>query len=234
MNTGTNLEKRKLPTLIELVQETELTKKQNEFMVLVNQPPPSNWLKEHPMAKVKVNGQNVPAKYLPRERVEYLLTAIFGLWRLEIKTVQTIANSVSVTVRLHVINPITHEWDWQDGVGAAPIQTDAGKGATDWNYVKSSGVQMAAPSAETYAFKDAAEKFGKIFGRDLNVSDMSYDSLLKSNIPGELNPDMQIAIDDCKSTKELNELWDKYPALHKDQKFIQSITTKRKSLINGK
>ena len=50
----------------------------------------------------------------------------------------------------------------------------------DWNAAKSTGVQISVPAAETYAIKDAAEKFGKIFGKDLSRKDsMSYDSLLK-------------------------------------------------------
>ena len=41
----------------------------------------------------------------------------------------------------------------------------------------------AAPAAESYAIKDAAEKLGKIFGKDLNRKDViGYESLLKSGI----------------------------------------------------
>ena len=95
---------------------------------------------------------------------------------------QILANSVCVTVRLFVTNPITGETEWQDGIGAAPIQTDKGAGATDWNSVKTDGVQKAAPAAESYAIKDAAEKFGKIFGRDVSrKTTMDYNSLLKKS-----------------------------------------------------
>ena len=43
--------KPKLPTLAELVGETEATIKTNQLMVLLNQPPPENWLSDHPMIK---------------------------------------------------------------------------------------------------------------------------------------------------------------------------------------
>ena len=67
---------------------------------------------------------------------------------------------------------------WQDGIGAMAIQTDKGKGAMDWNYTKPDGVMKAAPAAESYAFKDAAEKIGKLFGKDMNRADqIAYDSL---------------------------------------------------------
>ncbi len=159
----------KIPTIADLVSESENDYKENALMVILNQPPPEQWLKPHPTAKTKdAQGNSVPARYLPIERVEYLLSRIFGKWWVEVRSVQVIANSVSVTVRLYVTNPLTKEVEWQDGVGASPIQTDSGKGAMDWNFAKSAGVQMALPSAKAYAIKDASECFGKLFGKDAN------------------------------------------------------------------
>lgn len=149
----------KLPTLDELIGENELRAKDNALMVLLNQNPPPAWIKTHPMTK---------GDYLPIERVEYLLSRIFVKWWVQISQVQCLANSVVVTVRLYVVNPITQSEEWQDGVGASPIQTDKGAGAMDWNKAKSDGLMKAAPSAESYAIKDASEKFGKLFGKDLN------------------------------------------------------------------
>lgn len=164
----------KLPTFNELITDTEQSIKENALMVLLNQEPPKSWLISHPMIK----GYN----YLPIEKVEYLLTRIYTKWSVEVKSVQIIANSVCVTIRLYVTNPLTGEIEWQDGIGAAPVQTDKGSGATDWNSVKTDGVQKAAPAAESYAIKDAAEKFGKIFGRDVSrKTTMDYTSLLKKS-----------------------------------------------------
>lgn len=170
-----NNEVRKLPTMQELQSETEMDLKGNAFMVLVNQPPPDSWLATHPM----IQGY----RYLPIERVEYLLTKVFGDWSVEIRDSKVIANSMVVVVRLHVTHPITKKEIWQDGIGAAPIQTDKGAGAMDWNAAKSDGVQKSAPSAETYAIKDAAEKFGKIFGKDVSrKNQMDYTGLLKQPV----------------------------------------------------
>jgi hypothetical protein len=164
----------KLPTMQDLITDTEDSLKQNALTVLLNQNPPTQWLVTHPMIR--------DYKYIPIERVEYLLTRIFGNWNVEIRGTQILANSVVVTVRIHVNNPINGEPMWQDGIGAAPIQTDKGAGATDWNAVKTDGVQKAAPSAESYAIKDAAEKFGKIFGRDVSrKTTMDYNGLLKKS-----------------------------------------------------
>ena len=155
---------RALPAIADLYQDVEAAAKNNELNILLNQEPPASWVKENKFAN--------NTRYIPIEKVEYLLTSIFIQWRVEIKQTQVIANSVAVCVRLHVLNPVTGEWDWQDGVGASPIQTDAGASATDFSKVKASSVQMAYPAAESYAVKDAAEKLGKLFGKDLNRRDV--------------------------------------------------------------
>jgi len=161
-----------LPSLTELIEDTELTVKDNHLTVLLNQPPPEQWLAEHPMIK--------GYKYIPVQRVEWLLTRIYGKYKVTVKQVQVLANSVCVTVTVSVTNPITLEVEEHDGVGACPIQTDKGAGAMDWNAAKSDGVMKALPAAKSYAFKDAAENFGKVFGKDLGRKDaIGYDMLMK-------------------------------------------------------
>ena len=166
------MEKKNLPVLKELYDgDLGLKETQNDINVLLNQPPAPAWIKEHPFAK--------GVRYIPIERIEYLLTRLFLQWRVEVKTIQVIANSVVVTVRLHYQNIQNDEWSWQDGIGAMAIQVNKGKGAMDWNETKSDAVMKAAPAAESYAVKDAAEKIGKLFGKDLNRKDeIGYDSLL--------------------------------------------------------
>jgi hypothetical protein len=141
----------------------------SQLLYLVNQDPKGSWLQQHPVSKTW---------FIPIARVEWLLTQIFIDWKVEVKAVQVVANSVVVTVRLYFYNQIKKEWQWQDGIGASPIQTDKGAGAMDFNAVKSDAVMKAAPAAESYAVKDAAEKIGKIFGRDLNRKEtFGYDNL---------------------------------------------------------
>lgn len=158
------MEKRKLPVLANLYKDVEEAAKNNELNILLNQPPKAEWVKQNKFAG--------NTNYIPIEKVEYLLTSIYQKWRVEIKNLTVIANSVVITIRLHIKDPITGDWDWQDGVGAAPIQTEKGAAATDFTKVNTSAVQMAAPAAESYAVKDAAEKLGKIFGKDINRKDV--------------------------------------------------------------
>lgn len=167
-------ELKKLPTLAELVEDTELSLRDNKLTVLLNQSPPDGWLADHPMIK--------GYKYIPIQRVEWLMTRIYGKFQVEVKDVKILANSVCVTVKVMVTNPITNQLEIQEGVGACPIQTDKGAGAMDWNSAKADGVMKALPAAKSYAFKDACESFGKIFGKDLGRKDaIGYDSLLKES-----------------------------------------------------
>jgi hypothetical protein len=179
----------KLPVLADLYSDTELKIAQNDLNILLNAPPAQGWLKDHPYAKKEITVDKkkikVPIKFIPVERIEWLLTRIFIRWYVEIKTVQLIANSISVTVRLYYQDVVTKEMLWQDGIGAVALQTDQGAGAIEFDKIKSSAVQMAAPSAETYAVKDAAEKIGKLFGKDINRAiQIDYTNLV-GTIPKE-------------------------------------------------
>lgn len=161
----------KLPTIEDLYKSDDLPVLHKEalFQTLVNQEPKKEWIKVHPITK---------EPYIPIERIEWLLINIVVRYRTEIKDVKQIANSVVVTIRLHYFDHVYNEWTFHDGVGAAPLQTDKGAGAVDWNAIKSSAVQIGAPAAETYAVKDAAEKIGKLFGKDLNRKEViSYDNM---------------------------------------------------------
>lgn len=159
---------KKIPTLKDLISDTEMSLKENNLMIVCNQDPPTAWLAYHPTAKIKINGADSPLPYLPIARVEYLMVRIFGGFKKEVRSVTQINSSVAVTVRVFVKNPVTDEIEWNDGAGAAPI------GKSDI------GVQLALPAAESFAFKDACECWGKLFGKDLTRKDaISYDSLLK-------------------------------------------------------
>jgi hypothetical protein len=150
---------KKIPTLAELYSDNieSFNDKQN-IMFLLNQEPKKEWLKAHPQTRML---------YMPIGRVEYLLNMLFPLWSVEVINFAVLANSVSVQVRLKLEFPDGATRCF-DGLGAAPLQTNAGAGATDFAQIKSAAVQMALPSAKSYAIKDAADHVGKIFGRDVN------------------------------------------------------------------
>jgi hypothetical protein len=159
-------EKTSLPTLAELYTEDglELAFKNDQFNQLLNQPPPSTWVKKHPFAK--------DVNYLPIDKVEYMRRKIFKRFKVEVIKWEQLFNSVAVQVRVHYIHPVYGEWDFQDGVGAVGIQTDKGALASDMSAIKQDAVMKALPAAESFAEKDAMEKLGKLFGADLNRKDV--------------------------------------------------------------
>lgn len=212
----------KIPTLTDLYADKEAMVKQNELNLILNAEPKAEWVKVHPMTK---------QKYLPIERIEYLLTVIFGSWSVEVKEVKLIANSVVSIVRLSVKNPLTGETEYQDGVGAMPIQIkkDSG-GAIDFPNMNSNAIQLGAPASESYAIKDAAEKFGKIFGKDINrKNSVDYIDRIYSMTAsmGEANLGQEIIdeIEKCTNEEELKKVWEKHEGLGKD--FASAVTRHR-------
>lgn len=146
----------------EMWANKELMSKVNDFNVTLNQEPQKEWVRT-------LKGTDI--KYLPIERIEWLLTSIYGQFKYEVKSVLVIDNSVSCVVRVHYYNPVLDCWEWADGTGAAPLMATEGDMA----------VALALPAAKTFAVKDAVEPLGKIFGKDLNRADqIVYDNIDKS------------------------------------------------------
>lgn len=191
-------QERKLPSLQQIIDgQVSINEKYKGINVLLNQPPPPVWIKKNKFAG--------DSEYLPIDKIEYLLTSIYQDWFVKIKNVQIIGNSVVVVLTLFV-KPIIDElqeaidkstehertellklkysrkkedwYDHQDGTGAAAIQVEAGEKASAFDKIKAYGVAIAAPKAESVAIGDAADKLGRIFGKDLNRKDqVSYDKL---------------------------------------------------------
>lgn len=138
---------KRIPTIEEIkagtVERTELQK-------LLENEPPKEWLREHPTAK---NEKGEPVLYLPIDKIDQLLADIYaGSWT-EITNTSLTQNSISITLRLFVVNPERMKVEHVDGIGAASSRV---------------GIEAAAPIAESLAKKNAAKKLGRLFGRDLS------------------------------------------------------------------
>jgi hypothetical protein len=134
----------------------------------MNQQPKEEWIKVHPF----IRGY----KYLPIERIEFLLKTIFKSYRIEVLREGTSFNGVFVVVRVHYLHPLTNTWEFHDGIGASQLQTAKGTSPADLNNINNGALSMAFPMAKTIAIKDACDSFGRIFGSDLNRKDiMNYD-----------------------------------------------------------
>lgn len=167
------------------LEKLELSKKGTLVLrnYLLNQTPPAVFVKSYTKTGEEAIGNDkVAYQDLPIDKVEYLLTCFFLSWRVEIKSVFQLANSVCAIIRLYYLNPETGEYDWQDGGGASPLQLNSGSETSDYRALKTGAVKMAVPTSISEAEKDAADKIGKLFGRDLNRKNtLNYDVLVKND-----------------------------------------------------
>lgn len=107
--------------------------------------------------------------YLPASFMQMELDEIFlGLWSWEVRSIQVVANEILIQGDLRVFHPITGQWIVRSGVGAAIIRQKKDSAITDIDGKIKDAITMDLPHAETDAFKNAAKKLGKRFGRDLN------------------------------------------------------------------
>lgn len=136
---------------------------QDQFLQVVNLPPPNQYIKKHPLAS--------GVFYIPIDKIEMMMTKIFQQWYVEVLDTGQLLNSIYVAVRVYYKHPISGDWLHQDGVGAVAIQVDKGENASNLSSVKSNAIMLGLPSAKSFAIKDACEHIGKIFGRDLNRKD---------------------------------------------------------------
>lgn len=156
--------KSKLPTLNELFNESlQKAGKSEGLNAILNAEPPAKWIKEHPFIKGH--------KYLPIDKVEYLLRKIFKQYMIEITGQGTAFNGVWVTVRVKFFNPATNDWSFTDGIGAAQLQTAKGTSPADLANINNGALSMAFPIAKTLAIKDACQLIGNIFGANLDRKD---------------------------------------------------------------
>lgn len=158
--------KTQLPKLSDLysVEQAEKAFQVDTFNWLVNQVPNPKLIKEN-----KYAGNS---KYIPIGIIETMLQKLVKEFRIEVLREGALFNSVYVTIRLHYLHPVTKEWSFHDGTGAAELQTKSGASAADLGAINKGAVMMALPMAKSYAIKDAAEHFGALFGRDLNRKDI--------------------------------------------------------------
>ncbi len=204
--------------LSKIVSKEQLKKLQDGevFKKVVNQEPPKQWIKSHPIAK--------GVKYLPIDKVELMLDTLLEGWRVEIKDVSQLAQSIVCTVRVHYKNPVTSEWSFQDGVGATPLKTKKGSTAADLGSILNDAVATGAPAAKAFAIKDAADHIGNLFGRNINRKD----ALGFSGIYEKDRSRIDAALQKLKESKTLNELKNNYSTLGSLMKDPEVVSLKNK------
>lgn len=228
--TTKNETNKNLPTLAELHHDVGVAFKNDQLNLLLNQPPPDSWIKDHPFAK------NV--KYLPIDKVELMLTRIFQVWKVEILREGALFNSVYVTIRLHYLNPISGEMEFHDGVGAVGVQTDKGESASNLAAIKQDAIMKALPAAVSYAIKDAAEHLGDLFGRNLNRKDTiafngSYNvanEISKNKQVVEITQEVEHSILISETNEHLTNIYNNNADLHSNPKFMEMLNRRKNEI----
>lgn len=199
----------KLPTVSELyTEDIEVVFKNEQLNLLLNQPPNEKWIKEHPF----IAGY----KYLPIDKIEFLLRKIFKEFKIEVLKTGMILNAVEVTVRVWYKHPITNEWMFHDGVGAQELQTQKGTGhlKLDMSNINKGAIMMALPIAKSVAIKDACDMFGRLFGSDLNRKDVlpfNSDAKLEEKATDHATKRIKMLLDGCKTESEINTIQERNP-----------------------
>ena len=151
---------RNLPSIEQIYGGVTKKKEHDALIAIMNNPPHQSWVKVHPFIK--------NYKYIPIERIEFLLKSFFRSYRIEITGQGQSFNGVWVTVRVHYQHPVSGEWQYHDGIGAEQLQTAKGTSPADLGNINNGALGMAFPIAKTRAIKDACDHFGRLFGSDLN------------------------------------------------------------------
>jgi len=186
-------------------------KTNQELLDLLDNDPPETWIKTHP----KLNN----FKYLPIDKVEYLLKKIFKLnYKIEILNHKEMFNAATVAIRVHYREiEAPYNWLYHDGVGAdepkkvfetKDVNGKPEKFKTD--VLDEFAIASSLPLAKTLALKDACDHFGRLFGSDLN---RAYALDLK---PEETNE---------KKLNRIKDLYKKYKSkiLQEDRDHIERI-----------
>lgn len=148
----------------DLIKKISQIKTNKDLIELLNENPPENWLKVHPEISTY--------KYLPIDKVEFLLRSIFGLnYKIEVLDSKEMFNTTSVSIRVHFREfDEPKNWYFYDGVGAEEPEKNIVENVKTKDF-KDYSVSAALPNAKSNAVKNACYGFGKLFGSDLNRND---------------------------------------------------------------
>lgn len=209
-----------LPKIKDVYGDIEKAVAKDGLMVVLNQPPKNEWVREHPYIK--------GYKYLPIERIEWLLRSIFKTdYKIEVLKTGLLLNAVEVSVRVHFKDIISGEWMYYDGVGAQEIQTqkDSGHLKLDMSNINRGAITMALPIAKTIAIKDACDHFGILFGANLNRKDyIEYGIDLTLQYMDENHPNWDKVCEAVKSKQfTTNQIADKYTLTEESRNYLNDL-----------
>lgn len=200
-------------------------KKSEGFVRLLN-------LEPNP-AEIKVNAAAGNSNYLPISHIEMQLDELFqGLWQMRSFTYSVVANEIVGSLELGVFHPVLQDWIWRTGAAAVMIQQRKGSDITDISAKHKNTLVKDFPHLKAECMKNAARSLGRIFGRDLNRSEIDqYTPGSTQELIAESQEQKAFAdIAKCADAKQLAYLFNLYSSI---PGVPQAITARRKELANG-
>lgn len=146
--------------------------KRHKLNLMLCQQPPEEWVEDSPYYTKDIRNAEgkiikVPTKYIPIDKIEYLLRAIFKTFKIEVKKIKQTQSIVQVSVRVHYKDVITGDWLFHDGVASESLYNQ--KYNTPLDKGRNKSISSSASSiAKSEAFKNACKHFGDLFGANLN------------------------------------------------------------------
>ena len=199
-------------------------KKSEGFVRLLNSEP-------NP-AEIKVNPAAGNSNYLPISHVEMQLDELFqGLWQIRQFNYSVIANEIVGSLELGVFHPVLQDWIWRAGAAAVMIQQRKGSEITDISAKHKNTLVKDFPHLKAECLKNAARSLGRIFGRDLNRSEIDqYTPGSTQEMIAEASDKNAFAkIAAAKNKAELQYMWQLYSSI---PGAPQAIAERRKELSN--
>lgn len=188
--------------------------------------------------EIQINKAANDSKYLPVSYVEMELDEMFmGLWQTENFRWSVMANEVVGAIDLMVFHPVAKCWLRRTGAAAVMIQqksqSNGGTGdITDIGQKIKNTLVKDFPHLETECIKSAAKKLGKAFGRDLNRKhEDTYTPIYTQE--SELAEDLESVLEKlkvCQTEEAVKAVWEWYPQFHKNKRFKQLISAKKREV----
>ena len=98
--------------------------------------------------------------------------------------------------------------------------------------MSSGAIQMWAPSAESFAIKDAAEKLGKIFGKDLNrKDDIAYVDRIFTQQEMILKTMAIESLERASTIEEIETVWIQLRQIERNDEYVQDLYNTRKKTL---
>lgn len=218
-----------LTKIEELVSKAEDINGLQNFTALLNKAPDPK--------KVKINKNANNSKYLPISMVEAKLDQLFfGLWETKNFKWTREVNEMVGSLELSVYHPVIKEWITKNGVGAVPIQQEAKTPIADILAKKyKNALVKDFPHMEAECIKNAAKKFGKVFGRDLNRDyEDVYTPLINMEPPPDMNEDdTKKEISELKTNSEYVKYYQENKKLMKVDWFARAMRDQKLNIDNN-